>query len=57
MSIPKIYAAFQDLDYGNRLRLTCVGTSQDLARHGIQLQEGLVLTFYTDDADDAGHPD
>lgn len=30
---------------------------QDLGRHGIELREGLVLTFYSDDADDRGNAD
>ncbi|MBI3302423.1 MAG: hypothetical protein HYZ72_10170 [Deltaproteobacteria bacterium] len=57
MTFPRIYADFQNLDDANRLRLTCAGTLQDLQRHGIHLREGLVLTFYTDDADDQGQPD
>jgi hypothetical protein len=57
MGLPKIYADFQNLDDDNRLRLTCAGTLQDLERHGIPLHEGLVLTFYTDDADDQDQPD
>ena len=57
MAFPRIYADFQNLDDFNRLRLTCAGTVQDLKRQGIQLQEGQVLTFYTDDADDQGQPD
>lgn len=57
MAIPRIYADFQNLDDANRLRLTCAGTLQDLERHGLQLEEGLLLTFYSDDADDQGQPD
>ena len=57
MVTPKVYADFQNLDDSNRLRLTCAGTLQDLERQDIQLQEGLALTFYTDDADDQGRPD
>ena len=57
MVAPKIYADFQNLDDHNRLRLTCAGTLEDLKREGIQLQEGMQLTFYTDDADDEGRPD
>ncbi|MFI5455472.1 MAG: hypothetical protein ACHRXM_08470 [Isosphaerales bacterium] len=57
MSKPKVYADFQNLDDSNRLRLTCAGTIEDLARHRIELREGLVLTFYMDDADDQGEPD
>ena len=57
MNAPRVYADFQNLDDANRLRLTCVGTQRDLERQGIRLREGLVLTFYTDDADDQGRPD
>ena len=57
MAPSKVYADFQNIDEANRLRLTCAGTLQDLAHHGIQLHEGLVLTFYSDDADDHGQPD
>ena len=54
MSTPRVYADFQNLDDANRLLLTCAGTLQDLQRQEIQLQEGLLLTFYSDDADDQG---
>src|SRR5712691_8872488 len=57
MNTPRVYADFQNLDDANRLRLTCAGTLQDLQRQGVQLQEGLILTFYSDDADDQGQPD
>ncbi len=57
MPTHKVYADFQNLDDANRLRLTCAGTRQDLDSQGIQLQEGCVLTFYMDDADDEGQPD
>jgi hypothetical protein len=57
MAAPKVYADFQNLDDFNRLRLTCAGTREDLARLGIQLRPGLALTLYMDDADDQGRPD
>lgn len=57
MASPRIYADFQNLDDSNRVRLTCAGTAADLARQGIELREGLVLTLYMDDADDEGRPD
>ncbi len=53
----KVYADFHNLDDSNRLRLTCTGTQEDLARQRIELREGMVLTFYMDDADDHGEPD
>jgi hypothetical protein len=57
MSTPRVYADFNNLDDYNRLRLTCAGTIADLSRQGIELREGLTLTFYMDDADDEGKPD
>jgi hypothetical protein len=57
MAHPRVYADFQNLDDANRLRLNSQGTAADLAHLGIQLNEGLELTFYTDDADDDGRPD
>ena len=57
MAPPRVYADFQNIDAANQLRLTCAGTLQDLAQHGLQLHDGLVLTFYSDDADDQGQPD
>ncbi len=57
MTLPRIYADFQNLDDRNRLRLTCAGTVQDLRCYGLELQEGQVLTFYTDDADEQAQPD
>jgi hypothetical protein len=57
MANPRVYADFQNLDDENRLRLTCAGTLRDLERHGIELREGIVLTLYTDDANDEGRPD
>jgi hypothetical protein len=57
MSNPRVYADFQNLDDANRLKLTCAGTWEDLERQEIRLQEGCVLTFYMDDADDEGRPD
>lgn len=57
MAFPRVYADFQNLDDANRLLLTCRGTWEDLKRLGIELRDGLVLTFYTDDADERGQPD
>jgi hypothetical protein len=57
MTIPRVYADFQNLDDDNRVQLTCAGTLEDLERQGIELYDGLVLILRTDDADDAGQPD
>jgi hypothetical protein len=57
MATPRIYADFQNLDDENRLRLTSAGTRRDLERLRIELAEGMILTLYTDDANDQGQPD
>lgn len=57
MTIPKVYADFHNIDDEGQLRLTCAGTAQDIDRQGIELRDGLVLTFVTDDEDDEGQPD
>ncbi len=53
----RVYVDFLKTDDEGRLILSCYGTMQDLARYGIELKEGLALTFYSDDADDTGNPD
>lgn len=57
MVLRKVYADFQNLDDDNRLHLACAGTRKDLERQGIVLQKGMILTLYSDDADDQGNPD
>jgi hypothetical protein len=57
MPAPRVYADFHNLDDANRIRLTCAGTLEELSRLGIELHDGLCLTFYMDDANDAGEPD
>lgn len=53
----RVYVDFLKVDDEGRLILTCVGTLRDLERHGIELRNGMTLTFYSDDADDEGKPD
>ena len=57
MSPLGIYADFQNADPQGRLRLNCVGTQEDLASQRIELRDGLILTLYSDDADEAGRQD
>jgi hypothetical protein len=54
---PKVYADFHNADAKGRLRLNCVGTTEDLARQGITLREGMPLTLYADDLDTKGRLD
>ncbi len=57
MGKPKIYADFHNADSQGRLRLNCIGTSEDLARQGVELRDGLVLKLYSDDLNERGEPD
>src|SRR5438105_5355306 len=54
---PRIYADFHNADFLGRLRLTCVGTLEDLSQQQVELREGLGLTLYSDDLDDRGELD
>jgi hypothetical protein len=58
---PRVYADLHNADQSegslHRLRLTCNGTVEDLARYGIELHEGMHLALWTDDGDDAGNSD
>lgn len=51
---PKVYVDFHNADAQGRLRLNCVGTTEDLARQAITLRAGMVLTLYSDDLDHNG---
>ncbi len=57
MSKPRIYADFLKLDDLGRLILVCVGTIEDLEKNNIKLEQGLELTFYSNDGDDFGNTD
>ena len=35
---PKVYADFHNADPQGRLRLNCIGTTEDLARHNVVAQ-------------------
>jgi hypothetical protein len=49
MSYPRVFADFHNADAEGRLQLNCIGTIEDLARHHIELQDGQLLTFYSED--------
>ncbi len=49
MTKPKVFADFHNADFQGRLRLNCIGTIQDLARQHIELQDGQLLTLYSED--------
>jgi hypothetical protein len=50
----KIYADFNNADSSGRLRLNCQGTTNDLQKSNIQLQEGLHLIFTDDELEAEG---
>ena len=45
----EIFADFHNADPQGRLRLNCIGTIEDLARQQILLQDGKLLTLYSED--------
>jgi hypothetical protein len=49
MNHPRVFADFHNADAEGRLRLNCIGTIEDLARHHIELQDGQLLTLYSED--------
>jgi hypothetical protein len=49
MSYPRVFADFHNADAEGRLRLNCIGTIEDLARHHIELRDGQLLTLYSED--------
>jgi len=46
---PLIYADFNNADSSGCLRLNCAGTREDLAKAGLQLQEGMQLIVYDEE--------
>ncbi|HEY9852475.1 MAG TPA: hypothetical protein V6D28_23590 [Leptolyngbyaceae cyanobacterium] len=54
MSKTKIFADFHNADDKGRLRLNCVGTIEDLSRQNIKLQEGQLLTLYSEELEADG---
>lgn len=57
MPTDRVYVDLQKLDVERRAILTTLGTARDLERLGVELREGMVLSFYTDDADADGNAD
>lgn len=54
MSIPTVFADFQNADAQGRLRLNCEGTRRDLEIRGIILEEGIRLNFSDDELETDG---
>jgi hypothetical protein len=49
MNHHRVFADFHNADAEGRLRLNCIGTIEDLARHHIELKDGQLLTLYSED--------
>ncbi|MEH2254005.1 hypothetical protein [Nostoc sp.] len=54
MNTPRIFADFHNADNQGRLRLNCIGTVEDLACQNIELQNGKLLTLYSEDLEVEG---
>lgn len=49
MTSYRIFADFHNVDESGRLRLNCIGTSEDLARQQTTLENGQILILYSED--------
>ena len=49
MAIPSVFADFMNADPQGRVRLTCVGTTEDLARLGLRLENGLRVIVHDEE--------
>ena len=54
MNNPIVFADFHNADVQGHLRLNYIGTIEDLARQHIELQNGQLLTFYSEDLEVEG---
>ncbi|NEP12611.1 MAG: hypothetical protein F6K14_20860 [Symploca sp. SIO2C1] len=54
MKTLKVFADFHNADAQGRLRLNCIGTVEDLARQDIELKDGQLLTFYSEELEVEG---
>lgn len=54
MNNPRVFVDFHNADAQGRLRLNCMGTIEDLACQQVKLQDGLVLTLYSEDLEVEG---
>ena len=50
----RVFADFHNADVQGRLRLSCVGTIEDLERHGITLRNGQSLIIYSEELEVEG---
>ena len=51
---PRIFADFHNADSQGRLRLNCVGTSEDLECQNVKLLDGQLLILYSEELEVEG---
>ena len=54
MNTVRVFADFHNADVKGRLRLSCVGTIEDLERHGIVLRDEQSLIIYSEELEVEG---
>lgn len=54
MNEVRVFADFHNADVKGRVRLSCVGTTADIKRQGIVLQEGQSLIIYSEELEVEG---
>ena len=54
MNNVRVFADFHNADVKGRVRLSCLGTTADLKRQGIVLQEGQSLIIYSEELEVEG---
>lgn len=54
MNTLRVFVDFHNADVQGHLRLNCIGTVEDLARQNIELQDGQLLTLYSEDLEVEG---
>ncbi|QDV35091.1 hypothetical protein [Tautonia plasticadhaerens] len=54
MDTPTVFADFHNADPRGRLRLNCRGTAEDLARHRLELSDGMRLVLSDDELEADG---
>lgn len=54
MAIPSVYVDFMNADPQGRVRMNCVGTSEDLDRQNISLRDGIRIVAHDDELETDG---
>ena len=54
MAIPSLYVDFMNADPQGRIRMNCVGTSEDLDRQNISLRDGIRIVVHDDELEADG---